>query len=52
MIMDDLAVIRDGLADTTTFITTDLVPAIDGMPLKPVVNAELTARINMLDVRN
>jgi len=50
MVMGDLAVIREGLSANTTVITTDLVPAIEGMLLKPVVSEELTARINALDV--
>ncbi len=51
MVMGDLAVIQDGLVAGSTVITTDLVPAIDGMLLEPVVNEELSTLINNLDIR-
>jgi multidrug efflux system membrane fusion protein len=51
MVMGDLAVIQDGLVAGSKVITTDLVPAIDGMLLEPVVNEELSTMINNLDIR-
>ncbi len=50
MVMGDLAVIRDGLAAGSRIITTDLVPAIEGMLLEPVKDERLSARINSLDI--
>jgi len=50
MVMGDMAVIHSGLLANTKVVTTDLVPAIDGMLLEPVVNEELSARINNLDI--
>ncbi len=50
MVMGDLAVIQSGIPANSTIVTTDLVPAIDGMLLEPVVNEELSARINNLDI--
>lgn len=51
MVMGNLAVMQDTLPAHSKVITTDLVPAIDGMLLDPVVNEELTAIINNLDIR-
>jgi multidrug efflux system membrane fusion protein len=51
MVMGDLAVVKNGLAAGSKVITTDLVPAIDGMLLEPVVNKELSTMINSLDIR-
>ncbi len=51
MVMDDMAVIREGLSGEVLVITTDLVPAIEGMLLEPVINDQLTARIGGLDIR-
>ena len=51
MVMGDLAVIQNGLVAGSTVITTDLVPAIDGMLLEAVVNEELSTLINNLDIR-
>ncbi len=51
MVMGDLAVMHSGLPDNSKVITTDLVPAISGMLLEPVVNEELSAMINNLDIR-
>lgn len=50
MVMGDLAIISQGLSDTVTVITTDLVPAIEGMLLNPMVNSELHDRIQTLNV--
>lgn len=52
MVMGDLAIISEGISDSVTVITTDLIPAIEGMLLEPVVNEKLTTRINNLDIRN
>lgn len=45
MVMGDLAVIHNGLPVKSKVVTTDLVPAIEGMLLEPLVNEELTERI-------
>jgi multidrug efflux pump subunit AcrA (membrane-fusion protein) len=50
MVMGDFAVVSEGLGDNTTVVTTDLVPAIDGMLLAPSINEELTAEIHALDI--
>ncbi len=50
MVMGDLAVIHSDLPANSIVVTTDLVPAIEGMLLEPVVNEELSARINNLDI--
>ena len=50
MVMGNLAVISSGLPANSKVITTDLVPAINGMLLEPVVNEELSAMINNLDI--
>lgn len=52
MIMGDLAIIHEGVHENTSIVTTDLVPAIEGMLLKPELNEALTARINALDIGN
>ena len=50
MVMEDLAVIHNDLLANAIIVTTDLVPAIDGMLLEPVVNEELSSMINNLDI--
>jgi hypothetical protein len=50
MVMGDLAVIQSGLPKGSKVVTTDLVPAIEGMLLEPVVNEELSTRISNLDI--
>lgn len=50
MVMGDLAVIHSGLPTNSKVVTTDLVPAIEGMLLNPVVNEELAAKISNLDI--
>ncbi len=50
MVMGDLAVIHNDLLANAIIVTTDLVPAIDGMLLEPVVDEELSAMINNLDI--
>lgn len=50
MVMGDLAVIQSGLPKGSKIITTDLVPAIEGMLLEPLINEELSARISNLDI--
>ncbi len=52
MVMGDLAVIQKGLVAGSRVITTDLVPAIDGMLLDPVVNEQLSSEINNLNIAN
>jgi multidrug efflux pump subunit AcrA (membrane-fusion protein) len=52
MVMNDLAIIHEGIEENVSVITTDLVPAIEGMLLTPVVNEELTAMIDALDIQN
>lgn len=51
MVMGNLAVIHSGLPANSQVVTTDLVPAITGMLLEPVVNEELSTMINNLDIR-
>jgi multidrug efflux system membrane fusion protein len=46
MVMKDMAVIRDGLSDGDEVITTDVVPAVEGMLLAPVINQRLMAKID------
>ena len=46
MIMKDMAIISEGLSDGDEVITTDLVPAIEGMLLSPKLNEELMFKIN------
>ncbi len=48
MTMKDMAVIRDGLSDGDEVITTDVVPAVEGMLLASVINQELMAKIDAL----
>lgn len=50
MVMGDLAVIHSDLLANAIIVTTDVVPAIEGMLLEPVVNEELSARINNLGI--
>ncbi|WP_419175397.1 efflux RND transporter periplasmic adaptor subunit [Desulfosediminicola sp.] len=50
MVMGDLAIISQGLSDTVTVITTDLVPVIEGMLVKPMVDSELNDRIQALNI--
>jgi len=45
MIMGDFAVIREGLKDDELIVTTDLVPAIEGMLLDPVSDEKMDQRI-------
>jgi hypothetical protein len=45
MVMGNMAIVSEGLPDEIMVITTDLVPAIEGMLLKPVINQELTDKI-------
>ncbi len=51
MVMKDMVVIVEGIPDGAKVVTTDLVPAIEGMLLKPVVSAELTRKIDALEQR-
>jgi len=51
MVMGNLAILHGGLPVNGKVITTDLVPAIDGMLLKPVINDKLSAMIGKLDIR-
>lgn len=51
MVMGDLAVMRNDLPVNSKVVTTDLVPAITGMLLEPVVNEELSTTIRNLDIR-
>ena len=46
MVMKDMAVIHNGLTDGDLVVTTDLVPAIEGMLLAPVISQRLTDKIN------
>jgi len=46
MIMKDMAIIREGVSDGDKVVTTDLVPAVEGMLLSPVLNEKLTAKID------
>ncbi len=48
MVMGDLAVIRDGFDANFRVVTTDLVPAIDGQLLVPVLAEELMEQIAVL----
>lgn len=50
MVMGDFAVIHNGLPEGSKVVTTDLVPAIEGMLLEPVVNEELSRSISNLDI--
>jgi len=50
MVMGDLAIIHKGLSGTVTVITTDLVPAIEGMLITPQLNSELNDQIQALDI--
>lgn len=43
MVMGDFAVIGSGVSDGDTVILTDLVPAIEGMLVQPVLDLELMA---------
>lgn len=49
MVMGDLAIISHGLSGSVSVITTDLVPAIEGMLVKPMVNTELNGKIQALN---
>lgn len=49
MVMGNLAIIKEGFAGTTTVITTDLIPAVEGMLLNPQIDESLTSEINALD---
>lgn len=44
--MKDMAIIGAGLRDGDQVITTDLVPAIEGMLLSPELNEDLMSKIN------
>lgn len=44
MVMGDFAVIGTGLNEGDTIILTDLVPAIEGMLVEPILDEELMAR--------
>ncbi len=46
MVMKDMAIIGEGLSSGDEVITTDLVPAIEGMLLTPVINEGLMAKID------
>lgn len=48
MVMGNLAIIKEGFEGLTTIITTDLIPAVEGMLLTPQVDETLTAEINAL----
>lgn len=48
MIMGDFAIVSDGIASGTVIVTTDLVPAIEGMLVTPVIDKQLTDSINSL----
>lgn len=52
MVMGDMAVIHHGIEAGTMVITTDLVPAIEGMLVKPLINEELSERISALGISN
>jgi len=41
----DIAVIRKGLAAGDTLVVSDIVPAVEGMRVEPVQDAELAARL-------
>lgn len=46
MVMKDMAIIREGVRDGDNVITTDLVPAVEGMLLSPIINKGLMDKIN------
>ena len=48
--MSNMAVIATDLPPDTMVITTDLVPAIEGMLLSPQPDEEMMAKISSLDV--
>ena len=48
-VMGNMAVISQGLEENINIVITDLVPAIEGMLLKPEVDEEMTSKINALD---
>jgi len=45
MVMGDFAVVSSGLAAGDTIILTDLVPAIEGMLVQPILDSELMALV-------
>lgn len=49
MVMGNLAIIKEGFMGNTTVITTDLIPAVEGMLLTPQIDEALTSEINALD---
>lgn len=49
LVMGNLAIVKKGFPGNTTVITTDLIPAVEGMLLKPQVDESLTSEINALD---
>ena len=49
MVMKDMAIVREGLSDGDKVITTDLVPAIEGMLLTSVINQELMTKIDIFN---
>ncbi|WP_163338696.1 efflux RND transporter periplasmic adaptor subunit [Desulfopila sp. IMCC35008] len=49
MVMGNLAIIKEGFMGNATVITTDLIPAVEGMLLAPQIDEELTAEIDALD---
>jgi multidrug efflux system membrane fusion protein len=46
MVMKDMAVISEGLNDGDEVVTTDVIPAIEGMLLASVINQELMTKID------
>jgi len=48
MVMKDMAVIRDGLSDGDEVVTTDIIPAVEGMLLTSVINQGIMAEIDAL----
>ena len=50
LVLDNMAVIATDLPHDTMVITTDLVPAIEGMLLSPELDEQMMAKISSLDV--
>lgn len=50
MVMKDMAVIRGGLEGVVRVVTTDIIPAIDGQLLTPIVDEAMMQKIESLKV--